>query len=469
MWLDKIAPDRDPCTMSHWPLHPQDITRPAYRSLAQSIAAAIDAGRLRQGDQLPPHRELAWRLKLSVQTVSRAYEELSRAGVIAGEIGRGSFVKSGPAERMAVPWYRAGAAQDPIDLSMITPVTGPLIAQAWQRTLSELAPSLSEADMFSFRPRRFLDRYSAMAAAWVARCGLVVPAGRVLLTNGATPALTVALSSCLVAGDELATEDLTHHLIGQTTRMLGVRIRSIPTDDQGMCPTALGEALRQGRIRALYLLTGGMGPKAQIMPAQRRKELVHIAQSHDLAIIESDPSGPIAPRRPAPLVADLPEKGFYLTSMAKCLSPGLRLGCLVVPEKAIETALAHHLAMEWMAVPVVAAIADRWINDGTADDLLRFQRAEFAARNKMALRLLPLPSLGHTHGLHRWLPLPQGVNDQDVVDQALARGVAISRAARFSPNGTAKAPAMRICLGGASRKQLEAALRILGDILSDMT
>ncbi|WP_108261493.1 GntR family transcriptional regulator [Mangrovicoccus ximenensis] len=94
--------------MSHWPLTKDDIARPAYRSLAQGIAAAIEAGRLRAGDRLPPHRDMAWRLGVSVQTVSRAYEELIRADLVSGEVGRGSFVKTASTDVAAMPWHRPG-------------------------------------------------------------------------------------------------------------------------------------------------------------------------------------------------------------------------------------------------------------------------------------------------------------------------------------------------------------------------
>ena len=118
-------------SMSHWPLTREDISRPAYRSLAQGLAAAIDSGSLRAGEKLPPHRDLAWRLGVSVQTVSRAYEELIRADLISGEVGRGTFVKSGPRETVEVPWFRAATDRPPIDLSMMTPVRLPAIAEAW--------------------------------------------------------------------------------------------------------------------------------------------------------------------------------------------------------------------------------------------------------------------------------------------------------------------------------------------------
>jgi DNA-binding transcriptional regulator YhcF (GntR family) len=70
---------------------PATASPPAYLSLAEQIASAIHDGKLTNGQQLPTHRKLAEDLKLSIQTVSRAYDELIRRGMIAGEIGRGSL------------------------------------------------------------------------------------------------------------------------------------------------------------------------------------------------------------------------------------------------------------------------------------------------------------------------------------------------------------------------------------------
>ena len=128
--------------MAHWPLTPDDITRPAYRSLAQGIAAAIEAGTLRPGDRLPPHRDMAWRLGVSVQTVSRAYEELIRADLVSGEVGRGTFVKAWSREFVEMPWHRATEGQPRVDLSLMTPVRLPEIAEAWSETMHRLADRL---------------------------------------------------------------------------------------------------------------------------------------------------------------------------------------------------------------------------------------------------------------------------------------------------------------------------------------
>ena len=86
------------CIMTIWPPDRRDLIRPAYRSLAERLLKAIEAGEVRSGDRLPPHRVLADQLGLSVQTVSRAYGDLMRRGVLAGQVGRGTFVRTVPVE-----------------------------------------------------------------------------------------------------------------------------------------------------------------------------------------------------------------------------------------------------------------------------------------------------------------------------------------------------------------------------------
>src|SRR5215831_2288744 len=73
-----------------------DLTQhrgPRYRAIADALAADITSGRLASGARLPTHRDLAYRLGVTVGTVSRAYAEAERRGLIGGEVGRGTFVR----------------------------------------------------------------------------------------------------------------------------------------------------------------------------------------------------------------------------------------------------------------------------------------------------------------------------------------------------------------------------------------
>ena len=67
---------------------------PIYIQLERGLRAAIAAGRLRAGDQLPTVRQLAGDLRVNANTVARVYSELERAGVLETRRGVGSFVSA---------------------------------------------------------------------------------------------------------------------------------------------------------------------------------------------------------------------------------------------------------------------------------------------------------------------------------------------------------------------------------------
>src|ERR1035438_923288 len=93
LWLMDFAPA----------LH-HDSEIPLYKQLFEQISAEIRAGRLATGDRLPPTRELAGQLGLNRTTVSAAYELLEAEGLIAGQVGRGSFVTGPGRAEPGVDW-----------------------------------------------------------------------------------------------------------------------------------------------------------------------------------------------------------------------------------------------------------------------------------------------------------------------------------------------------------------------------
>jgi GntR family transcriptional regulator len=78
-------------------LDPADAT-PIYAQVERGLRAAIAAGRLKPGDQLPTVRELAVELRVNANTVARVYSELERAGVFETRRGVGTFVRAGRTE-----------------------------------------------------------------------------------------------------------------------------------------------------------------------------------------------------------------------------------------------------------------------------------------------------------------------------------------------------------------------------------
>ena len=83
-------------TMTMWTPDLSRYDGPRYVAIVEAIAEDIELGRLKPGDQMPTHRDLASHIGVTTGTITRAYAEAARRGLLVGETGRGTFVK-GPA------------------------------------------------------------------------------------------------------------------------------------------------------------------------------------------------------------------------------------------------------------------------------------------------------------------------------------------------------------------------------------
>src|SRR3546814_15633807 len=99
---------------------------PRYRAIAEAMAEAIRSGTLATGTRLPTHRDLAWKLGVTVGTITRAYKEATARGLIDGEIGRGTFVR----DARTRGWGEVPAHDAPIDFGLNFPPCQELSEQA---------------------------------------------------------------------------------------------------------------------------------------------------------------------------------------------------------------------------------------------------------------------------------------------------------------------------------------------------
>jgi DNA-binding transcriptional MocR family regulator len=451
--------------MTIWRPDPAKIRRPAYRSLADQIARAIGDGRLENRARLPPHRRLADDLGLSVQTISRAYEELIRRGLVAGETGRGTFVK--PQRREMDPPYLPERLGDVIDLSILKPVCEPMHLERMKRALAWLAEALPSSAALSFRPNVVFPRHRAAASEWLRTCGLEVAPSNVSVTNGATAGMTVALMSAAAPGSIIATEAIGHHTLLPLAAYLGLKLRGLAIDDEGILPEALDGACRQSAIRAVFVQPSVVNPTASLMGAERRAAIAQVARRHDIAIIENDVLGPLVAGRPAPVAAFAPERTLYVTSFSKITVPGLRIGYLVAPDRFVAAVANRHLVTNWMATPMVAEIATRWVVEGTAKELVDWQRRALHSRHELAAQVLKgIDYRAHPESLHLWLPLTGKWNEEAFVSHARLQGVAIAPGASFRMTVEDWQPAVRISVGSTTEDEFREGLGVIDNLLA---
>ncbi|MGN8020440.1 PLP-dependent aminotransferase family protein [Phyllobacterium sp. 22229] len=450
--------------MTLWRPDISSLTRPAYLSLADQIARAIGDGTLEAGARLPTHRKMAEDLHLSVQTVSRAYEELIRRGMLSGETGRGSFVK---AQRREIDQpYLPERLGEVIDLSILKPVCEKMHHERLKKALGWLSETLPASSALSFRPNVVFPRHRTTAVKWLRECGLDVPASNVSITNGATAAMTVAIMSVAPVGSTIATEATGHHTLVPLASYLGLTLKGIAIDDQGIIPEALDAACRESSIRALFVQPAAINPCATVMGSVRRAQIVEVARKRDIAIVESDILGPLVQDRPPPIAALAPERTLYFTSFTKTVVPGLRIGYLAAPDRYVAAVANRHLVSNWMATPMVAEIATRWVEDGTAMQLVEWQRDALRRRHEIASQVLSgIPFRSHPQSLHIWLPLTDGRTEETFVAQARLQNVAIAPGASFRISQEDWTPAVRISLGSTTEVELLRGLAVVGNLL----
>lgn len=416
--------------------------------IADAIGDDIAAGDLAIGDRLPVQRDLAHVLGLSLNTVSRAYAEATDRGLLRGEVGRGTYVRNaGPLSLGIKPADMVRQETGPIDFSLNLPAPGKA-AQALAQTLAELNSADDLACFLDYQTAEDTKRHCHSGAKWLERVGLSVSGEDVIITNGAQHGVMTALLASTRPGDVLLTEALTYGPILALARHLGLKIVPVAADDRGLSPQALDAICNKIAVGTLYCMPTINTPTTATMDAERRAELALVARKHDLLIIEDDVFGFLPTERPRPVAWAAPERTIYVTSVSKSLAPGLRVGYVHAPERLVEQIRAAVTLSCWMPPPLMAEIASRWIEDGTADDLNAFQRSEATTRQSLARQALPMNAMkAHQNGFHVWLALPSHWHPDGFRQIAEQRGVKLLPGNVFSVDRTALIPAVRLCLG----------------------
>lgn len=433
---------------------------PKYLAIVDALATDIAEGTLVSSDRLPTQRELAARLGVTVTTVTRAYAEATRRGLVQGEVGRGTFVRAGLEDREL--------ADEAIDLSLNTLPPHAHVAELAGR----LGPAGRLGDrmrLLDYQPPLGLEPHRAAASAWIRQRGWD-PAGHdVALTAGAQHALLVALMTLLPRGGELLVEEVTYSGLKQLAADLGVTLHAVALDPHGLSASDLDAVCRRTGGRVLYAMPALQNPTGVSMPRGRQEEIADVIRRHDLTLIEDDTYGFLVPEVP-PLAALVPERTVFISSLSKSLTGGLRIGHLVAPPRWRDALASSIWNTVVMASPVTAEIATSWMADGTAARIVEWKRAEIRARQAIVREVLARGA-GQTHPAspHVWLTLDRQWRGELFASHARSRGVLVTAASAFAVREGATPRAVRVAVGPPrSRERLRDGLTRLTELMRDV-
>lgn len=458
----------------------KDHPGPKYRAVADAMMADIKAGRLKPGDRLPPHRDLAWALGMTVGTITRAYQEVESFGYVAGEVGRGTFVRP-PAEHnrgrhvstLPGDWYSpktVNAEDDSMPISMqFNYPPGNVGSDVFRSGLLELSQDPQIERLLGYQRPTGMPLHLDAARMWLKYRGISASDDELVISSGAHNAILACLTTLCRSGGRVATESLVYPGLRAISRMLNFDLVPVELDEEGMCPNALRDVLAVGGIDAVYTVPTLQNPTNATQSEERRDALAAVLREFDMPVVEDDLFGLLPRHAPSPLSARLPTLGYYITSLSKTMAPGLRVGFVKCPVKARDQVAAAVRASTWMAVPLMVELASRWILDGTAKAVLDRRRAVDQTRRDIAQRHFQGLDYSMPDGaLHVWLHLPDPWHASQFVSHAKEDGVILSAAHSFSIRRARPPFAVRICLGPPSTEaRLEQGLKILRHVIDE--
>jgi DNA-binding transcriptional MocR family regulator len=425
---------------------------PIYQAIADQIGHEIESGRMKPGSRLPTQRGLAKQLGVTLTTVTRAYDEAQRRGLLSGEVGRGTFVRPAAFEM-------EGPEQGVLDLA-VNAIMPFAFAEELADRLGAAIPRSAGARVFGYQPNAGARHNRAAGAAWIGYSGLEAPIDRVIVTAGGQHAMLLSLMAIANPGDEILVEEFTYPGISDLASHLHLRLRKVALDKDGIVPDALDEACRAGKPAALYCMPSFQNPTAALMPEERRRAIAAVAIRHQLTVVEDDVYGFLAPEA-KPLCTLLPEsQSFFITSTSKSIAPGMRIGYLLAPSAMIERLSVGVLRTLVNAPPAMAELATSLITDGVAGRIVEWKRKEVAARQDIAKRVLQgLSVQTHQQSPHLWVRLPEPWRSDAFVTRARHRGILVTGAESFAVGHETELQAIRIAIGPpATRAALEEGL-----------
>lgn len=430
-----------------------------YLAIVEALADSIAAGELRPGERLPTHRKLAWQLRVNVSTVTQAYREAARRHLVSGEVGRGTYVLSGSREAALFALKSPGMARDcggatqAIDLSTNVPALDP-DNKDLEDTLAGMARegALGSAALGYHQPV-LLQRARLAGVSWLARRGLHLRPADVVPCAGAQAALLAVLLALCAPGDGVLVEELTFPGMKAAARQLRLPLHGVGLDEEGMLPDALDRAARATGAKVAVIVPTLQNPTGAVMGEARRQQVAEVARRHGLWMVEDDVYGGLTDQ--PPLAALLPGRGMVVTSLSKTVAAGLRFGLIAGDCEPIRSLAAEVHATAWPLAPLMADVACRWIEDGTAFRRLDWQRDEVAARYHQTRHALA--GAGFRFGVpgpHVWMPLASAQADEAAA-RCRAGGVEVVASELFAV--TREAPGgVRVSLT-AARDQSELA------------
>ena len=436
-----------------------------YLVIASALADDITNGLLKPGDPLPTQRDLADQLGLAIGTITKAYSEAEKRGLIHASGRRGTFVGSGQIDGAGFDSLIKPANRT-IDFSMVHPVYG--CDPDLGKTLKEIANRADVGNLLRYPHPDGNERHKQAGREWIKKLGMSVDHESVILTNGGQNGIFLALAAISEPGDHILVEELVYPGVKSVAEGLSLKLSSVKMDAEGILPEALEAACKKTNAHILFCTPDIQNPTTGILSVERRRAIASIAQKYDLYIIEDAIHRPLLPGPPKLFAELAPERTFLLAAVSKTVAAGLRVGFVICPESHRSKMLAKTRAVNFMNSPLPLEVFATWIEDGTVDQSIKRRRKETQLRqNIIKKELADFDIKTNEYSYFSWLILPKTIDRTQFSIKAYQMGVSVPTSEVFAVDERHAPEAARLCISAPhSNEAVKAGLKIICEIMT---
>lgn len=397
--------------MTNWLPDISSGSAPLYLRLADSIESDIGEGVLQPGTKLPPQRNLAFDIGVTIGTVGRAYSLLRERGLVSGEVGRGTYVLGGP----------TGATQ-PLP-EIVAGKRGSTVPEGKLRLDSTAAPGVGQTqaieeltrEIVRQHPDEIINYVRAPSPEWLKAGSRWLAAGdwkpdeeAIVPTLGGHAALLAVIAAVTAPGDKVVFEQLTYSSIARSANLIGRRTIGVDLDEDGIDPDDFERVCAQQHPKVAFLVPGLQNPTLTIMPEKRRRRIVEIARKHNVWLIEDSIYSVLLDEQPMPLAQLAPERTFHVGSLSKTVAAGIRGGWVACPPHFAPRVLTAYKMLTGGKPFLLAELAARLVLSGEAEAILAKVKAEIEAREAMACASFAGHEFtSHSRAPFLWMKLPE--------------------------------------------------------------
>lgn len=382
-----------------------------YEEIAEEMETNILAGRLKPGHKLPSVRMLKLKYNIGLSTVQRAYDDLIIKGLVESIPKSGYYVAGKKEKQQVSKGPKKILIRDAVfenNLSVITTnpdlqkkhslsefnVAAPgdlfipqkLILRTMQQVIREKGIGLLK--YYPSNGSEFLkDQLASRATGYHSRFN----AAELIITDGAVQAFYIALASVTNPGDVVAIESPCIFSMLEVLKNLRLKVIEIPVHPgSGFDVAFLKRATEHVLLKAIALTPNFHNPTGAVLSEADKQELLTIAQSKGIPIIENDVFGDLhfSGSRPSN-IQSLDNSGLVMTfsSFSKTLAPGIRLGWLS-PGRFFKQAEQLKFSLGSTVSPIYQETIAKLLSTSSYDRHVRKFRMQLAAQSYQTIHLI---------------------------------------------------------------------------------